>query len=465
MKTRKRILTVCIIAGIIVLCMIILLATAGVMSAKGYGISVGLFYLSDTGYGLIDEGKAMIMSDQSDNKKLFDGLDPGDLILVIHGGVDESYPAVTGAYRVFRLRKHVANICPGPDIGVVKIDGTEDILIAPPVDFDAQYIRTNGYHKDVQYPVVRIIRSAGELNAYCEANKNEYSLERNFLGACNKYDDAYFEDKILVMVLLQESSGSNSHKVRSVNVGGDGQCYIYIDRIVPEAGTCDMAQWHILIEPEAGVEIEKESDITVFLDGVNPLTLPELVHHSRRHANISLRIPDGWEYKTVNQDDSNDFYIAFWPAGESEGKIRVWYYDFFSVCGTGLEQEKITLGNYEAYKSTYDNREVWDFISLVGTPGCYVIINDGADAWLSEYGDEVMQILDTIVVGENIISETDAIAIAEKNATVKYNEKWASFDSESGYWTVSLSKRNSAGGDQVITITHEGEIADIKYGE
>lgn len=105
MKTKKWMLSVCITAGAIVLCTVCLLATAGIMSANGYGISVGRLYLSDTGFYLIDEGKAMIMSDQSDNKKLFDGLNTGDLVLVIHDGVDESFPSRTGAHSVFRLRE------------------------------------------------------------------------------------------------------------------------------------------------------------------------------------------------------------------------------------------------------------------------------------------------------------------------------------------------------------------------
>ncbi len=152
------------------------------------------------------------------------------------------------------------------------INKTENALTAPPIGFDAQYIRTDGYQADVTYPVVKIIRSVRELNAYYEANKEEYY----------KYDEAYFENKILVMVLLEEGSGSIRHKVQSVHMSTDGQCYIYIDTIEPEGGgTDDRAEWHILIEPETGVEIEKESDITVFVDGINPLTQHHPVRNSR----------------------------------------------------------------------------------------------------------------------------------------------------------------------------------------
>ena len=353
----------------------------------------------------------------------------------------------------------------------------EDILLAAPaIDFDAQYIRTDGYHEDVKFPVVKIIRSAQELNAYYEANREKYGLGRRdkvyadmtigFLDACDRYDEAYFEEHILIMVLLEEGSGSNRHQVRSVHMSAGGQCRIDIDRIVPEAGTCDMAEWHILIEPEAGTKIEKEADVTVFVDGINPLTQPELVRFDHGYyANISLTIPYGWEYETELWTDSVDFSITFWPAGMPEGKIRVRYYgDRFGVCGTFLEQEKIELGNYEARKGTYDGHKVWDFISLIGTPGHYVIENEGAGQWWDEYGGEAMEILNTLVVGDGIISEAEAVAIAEKEVTVEYNQTWTSYDSETGLWTVTFGK-SYPGGDQTVTITCEGKVIDIQYGE
>lgn len=360
------------------------------------------------------------------------------------------------------------------DSGVDGNGGTEEdiLLAAPSIDFDAQYIRTDGYHEDMKYPVVKIIRSARELSAYYEANKEEYSLERRdnvssdmtigFLDACDKYDDAWFEDHILIMVLMEEGSGSNRHEVRSVRMSDNGHCSIYIDRIVPEAGTCDMAEWHILIELESGVELE---DVNVFVDGVNPLTQPELVRFGRGYANISLTIPDGWEYETEVETDSVNFSVSFWPIGRPEGKIRVRYYDRFGVCGTFLEQEEITLGRYEARKGTYDYHEIWTFIRLIGTPGDYVIENESVGQWWDEYGDEAMRILNTLVVGDGYIGVAEAVAIAKEAATVEYDQVLTSYDSESGLWTVSLYKEYTAGGDQTLTITCEGKVIDIQYGE
>ncbi|MGN0453398.1 MAG: immunoglobulin-like domain-containing protein [Ruminococcus sp.] len=343
------------------------------------------------------------------------------------------------------------------------------------VDYEPQYIRTDGYHENIAYPVVKIIRSVQELNAYYEANKEFYSLEHRenpapdntigFLDACDKYDEAYFEDQILVMVLIEEGSGSIRHNVDNVKTGSDGKLYIAIRTIVPKDGTDDMVQWHILLEPEKDVAVANESDVVVYLDGINPKTQPTTVRESGSYSNITLTIPRDWKYETERGNNSGEYCISFWPADQVEGKIKMRYYNAFGVCGTGLEEEEITIGSYKACKGTYDNKKVWDFISFADMPGSYVAINEGADKWWSQYGDEAMQILSTVKIAEGILTEQQAIELAKKDVTVEYNQTSSRFDTENGLWTVSFSKENTAGGDQVFTITHEGKIIDVEYGE
>ena len=171
------------------------------------------------------------------------------------------------------------------------------------VDFVPQYIRTNGYHKDVEYPVVKIIRSVDGLKAYYNASKDKYDLERKdkvysdttigFLDACDKYNEAYFEKQILVMVLLEEGSGSNRHNVDNVKLGSDGKLYISIRSIIPEVGTSDMAAWHILIEPEADIDVASESDVIVYLDGVNPKIQSTTARESGNYSNILRSLTTG----------------------------------------------------------------------------------------------------------------------------------------------------------------------------
>ena len=128
------------------------------------------------------------------------------------------------------------------------------------VDFQAQYIRTDGYRENAEYPAVTVIHSRQELESYYEANKDLYDLERRkevysdtsigFLDACDQYDDAYFAQSELVLILLEEGSGSVRHQVSSV-WRQDG-LRITVERQVPEVGTCDMAQWHIFLEIPKG---------------------------------------------------------------------------------------------------------------------------------------------------------------------------------------------------------------------
>ena len=358
---------------------------------------------------------------------------------------------------------------------VTRIGDTSGDVKKTFIDFQTQYIRTDGYHDGVEYPIVKIIRSVNELNSYYNENKEKYSLERRedpasdstigFLDACDKYNAEYFEKQILVMVLLEEGSGSTRHNVDNVKLGSDGKLYVNIRSIVPEVGTCDMAEWHILIEPETNVDIASESDVVVYMDGVNPKTQPATVREAGNFSNITLTIPHDWKYETECGNSSDEYCISFWPADQTEGKIKMWYYTAFGVCGTGLEEKEITVGEYEAWQGTYDNKKVWDFISFRGMAGSYVAMNEGADKWWSEYGDEAMQILNSVKLAEGILTEQQVIDLVKKDVTVEYNQTSARFDTEKGLWTVSFSKKNTAGGDQVFTITHEGKIIDVEYGE
>jgi len=144
--------------------------------------------------------------------------------------------------------------------------------------FEAQYIRTNGYSGDKSYPYHVVIDSRKDLEAYYEANKDLFDLERRevvysdtsigFLDACDKYDDAYFERQNLVLIILEEGSGSIRHEITDVrahrdNNGASLGWDITIDRIVPEGGTDDMAQWHLFLEVQMGNIIGASDDVWI----------------------------------------------------------------------------------------------------------------------------------------------------------------------------------------------------------
>lgn len=102
---KKKVFKIlCVILVIILLITAVVSIGLGIMSAKGYGITRGRCLITVSGsYMLIDENNSPIeMSNQSD-KKLFADLSSGDEILVLHDGIQESYPAGTGAYYCIKL--------------------------------------------------------------------------------------------------------------------------------------------------------------------------------------------------------------------------------------------------------------------------------------------------------------------------------------------------------------------------
>ena len=177
------------------------------------------------------------------------------------------------------------------------------------LEYRAQYIRTNGgYEATVLYPGVRIIHSLQELNDYYTTWHGVFDLERKeqvysdttigFLDACDRYDEAFFEENYLIFVLLKEGSGSIRHAVRSVTQTEDKLIAISIGRNVPEAGTDDMAQWHIMIELSRDVIVENSIDTMIFIDGMpsymdDRIVFPQAEGAFKSPPKGMLRTPEG----------------------------------------------------------------------------------------------------------------------------------------------------------------------------
>lgn len=145
---------------------------------------------------------------------------------------------------------------------------TENNQDVQKVSFEAQYVRSGADNEE--YPVVTIVQSLDELNAYYENYRLTEELvwrEKStidFQGARDKYDEEFFKSKKLILVYLQEGSGSIRHEVTSIcqrNIEDEEKYVIDIRRQLPGEGTDDMAYWHIFVELEKGIEIEDASQI------------------------------------------------------------------------------------------------------------------------------------------------------------------------------------------------------------
>lgn len=149
--------------------------------------------------------------------------------------------------------------CGGKRDGETTISAKNNTTSATPdsMSFSAYYVRTDGYNEGIKYPIVTVIKSKDALDNYYKENKDKYNLEKRdpvppntdkgFLAQADNYNDAFFNDNVLVLILLEEGSGSVRHEVSKI-MQGDEVTDISVKRNVPKVGTDDMAEWHIFVE-------------------------------------------------------------------------------------------------------------------------------------------------------------------------------------------------------------------------
>lgn len=137
-------------------------------------------------------------------------------------------------------------------------------------DKDVQYIRTN-YVSEMNGQTL-VIESREELDQYFNTNKEKYNLGHKekvysdttigFEDAIVEYDEEWFRDHNIVLILLTANSGSIRYKANNINIE-DGTMTVSFNKKAPDMVTCDMAGWHIIIETEK-VSID---EINVFVEG------------------------------------------------------------------------------------------------------------------------------------------------------------------------------------------------------
>ena len=101
MKNKK----ILIIIGVVVTIVLLFWIVFNVLISKGMGISTGVYLETKNGVSILVREKTPIQMSNRTDKELFNDLDIGDKMLVIHTGIEESYPAKTGVYAVFKIKE------------------------------------------------------------------------------------------------------------------------------------------------------------------------------------------------------------------------------------------------------------------------------------------------------------------------------------------------------------------------
>ena len=108
-----------------------------------------------------------------------------------------------------------------------------------------------GYSGDRSYPYTKAVNTLAEWKSlYLGCSAGSVS-NGGFTEGLAALDEAFFAEQSLLILYLEEGSGSYRHRVDQV-IAEDGTITVTLTTLEPEIFTCDMAYWAILIPIDKG---------------------------------------------------------------------------------------------------------------------------------------------------------------------------------------------------------------------
>lgn len=369
----------------------------GYLSANSVSFSTGRCLVASNGaYLILIDSGPVVMNNCTDNAELFADIRTGDEIRILHDGIQETYPGGTGVYSCKVL--------------------------------------SEGSIDDIPEEIIESLSVMGWLAT--DASGRTREIYSGLVESC----DPVYQDQGNYLLKIQVASAFENPYVFTVAESTDIQD---IDGI--SAGD--------------KVWLECESEESGYKEVVTLIEY-QTVSYEYGYANMYLELPAGWNYEICEySEESVTFGIDFWPADQTEGKLRLRYNpDGFYVCGTGLEETEIRLDyGLRAYQGTYDNHAVWDFISIRDLPGSYVILTENVDSWWAVYGEQAMDIIGSMSLAEGIIWENMAIELAERELKGEFEAEWADFDFCEGVWSIRFADKDTT---YTVYIGADGTVLD-----
>ena len=129
------------------------------------------------------------------------------------------------------------------------------------------YGRRLGSNGDGSYPYTKTVTTLAEWQSLYLGCFASLISDSGFTEGLAALDEAFFAEQSLLILYLEEGSGSIRHRVDQVIVE-DGTVTVTLATLMPEIGTCDMAYWAILIPIDKGaaglpVEIVEKTEALI----------------------------------------------------------------------------------------------------------------------------------------------------------------------------------------------------------
>lgn len=118
-----------------------------------------------------------------------------------------------------------------------------------------------------EYPSVTLVTSRSQLEeTFMTESYDDPLAAQEFLSEmeCSEFTEEYFKTKDVLIILLEEGSGSISHTLTSIKrADTDSPWTVHIKRRVPEVQTDDMAYWYIVAEIDKNILENSSIEITL----------------------------------------------------------------------------------------------------------------------------------------------------------------------------------------------------------
>lgn len=121
--------------------------------------------------------------------------------------------------------------------------------------FEASYVRVFGVFEIGAEPIVTLITSVADLQAYCNAYSDATS-STEFQQMIGKYDGSFFDENTLLLLFKREGSGSVRHEVTGVSWHAKDQVTVAVNDVYPQACSDDIAYWYIIVEVQEKLDAD-----------------------------------------------------------------------------------------------------------------------------------------------------------------------------------------------------------------
>ena len=256
--------------------LLVVVSLCGCTSSLPTSLSTGVCLVTTDGTCLLVCGNSpIVLSNRTGRSDAFSDLQTGDRLLVLHDGVEESYPARTGAYAVFRQgRGTVADIPQAvidqlSQLGWTVKDAAPSARVLKDREFSAAVAWAN-YAEDstlyttslnigrmtqssIRHLPLWQVSSTAELAGWKETFRNILTLDHgydevpSFDAVTADMDERFFKEQSVLLVYVPSNSCSYRYIVNSIALCGQQLCIHVQQANDPETGDCAMAGWLIAV--------------------------------------------------------------------------------------------------------------------------------------------------------------------------------------------------------------------------